>query len=89
MAIDSSIDGHRFRLSARERSGAGCDSDLVDHVELVFERQAAGTGEADSPPEQVFGHLSAVALAPGIQRLEVHGFPDGAGLHVGGVQRAG
>src|ERR1035438_9859802 len=88
MVTDSSTDGDRFRFERQLRSGAGCKSDLVDHVELVFERQAARTWEANTPPEQVFGHLSAVALAPGVEELEVHGFPDGAGFDVGGIQGA-
>src|ERR1017187_298550 len=67
---------------------ARCGPHLADNVELVFEREAARTGETDSAAEEVFGHLASVARATGVQGLQVHRFPDGAGLDVGGGEDA-
>jgi len=85
-------------MAARNLSSIGSDArcrgracpargaDLIDDVELIFKRQAAGAGETDPAAEQVFGHLAAVARATGIQRLHVHRFPNRAGLDAGSVQ---
>src|SRR5450755_1186519 len=88
IACYSSGDGERFLFEGRQWCGAGCGSHLIGHVELIFERQAARTWEANAAVEQVLGHFAAIALAPGVEGLEVHGFPDGAGLDVGDIQDA-
>src|ERR1035438_936841 len=87
MAIDSRVSSDGFFAELREWPTAHQGPDLVDDVELVFEREAARTGEADSAAEQVLGHLAAVARATGIKWLKVHGLPHGAGLGVGGIER--
>jgi len=42
-------------------------ADLVDHVELVFQGEAAGTGEADAAVEDVFGDLATVPVGGGVE----------------------
>src|ERR1035438_7549949 len=86
MAVKPSGGGHRLFVEFGEQARAHGTSDLVNHIELIFEREAARTWEANTPVEQVLRHLSSVSLASGVKRLEVHGFPDRAGLDVGGIQ---
>src|ERR1700761_3431089 len=62
--------------------------DGVDDAQLVFHGQIAGAGKTDAAAEQVLGNRSPEVLVPGIQRLQMHRFPDRPRLHSHGVQAA-
>ena len=66
---DSSEDSDGFFVEFGERSMVRCGPDLVDDVELVFEREAARTGETDTALEEVFRDVASVTRAPGKERL--------------------
>src|ERR1022692_2714047 len=79
-------DGQRLFIEFGKQAGTyGC-SDLVNHVELFFEREATGTWQADPSAKKVIGYFAAVTLRLGVERLKVHGLPYGAGLDIGGVE---
>src|ERR1035441_5130433 len=59
---------HRFQTaearcfaSAARPTRASRRAHLVDHVDLVFQREAARTGQTDSVAAQIFRHLATVA----------------------------
>jgi hypothetical protein len=59
----------------------------VDHATAIFFTQACTGGETEALLKKAVADFAAVHLGGGEDGLEVHGFPDGAGLDVLGLER--
>src|ERR1039458_2219515 len=53
----------------RERTRSGRSANLIDHVQLLFEAEATGTGQANAAPEEVRSDFSTVMVRPSVERL--------------------
>src|SRR4051812_43338409 len=58
----------------------------VDHARLIIESEAAGTGQANAAPEQIFGDFASNIFRIPVEGLEVHWLPDRSRFDTRGVE---